>query len=193
MVAPYGTLSAIRSYVRVVGSGSNSNAVGQLMDLGRSSPLAACVSVGPLPEALTSTSSKSISEVSQPATKSLIETDPFKWKTTTTTRDLKAGKPPIQSSTIGVARPLSIQNSSIVIKRNNVTANLDNKRAALVLLTLPEQQFVAKVVTKKIDLEARLIAENKHLQRKVSLYQQLFRDKKRLTYVVKRLGIAVVE
>ena len=34
--------------------------------------------------------------------------------------------------------------------------------------------------------------ENKELQRKLSLFQQLFRDKSRLTSVVKRLGLNVV-
>ena len=67
-----------------------------------------------------------------------------------------------------------------------MTANINSERAALVLLTLPEQQ----------DLEAkhvRLIAENKELRRKLLLFQQLFRNKERLRGVVKRLGVDVVE
>ena len=196
MVAPYKTGTLMRALVKVVGSGSGSNTDRLLLDLGRSSSFAASVNIGDPPETFTRSSPKSISEASPPDTKALMDTDPIEWKTTTKS-DMKAGEPPIQSSTIGVARPLSIQNSSKVIKRNNVTANIDSKRAALVLLTLHEQQqSVAKVVTGKSDLEAKnvdLIAENKELQRKLSLFQQLFRDKKLLRYVVKRLGIDVVE
>ena len=183
MVAPHDVGDLVRSLVRVPGSGSEYPTAGsECLDLARASSLAASVVVPTtLPPALATP------KVTPPAPSSSI--NKF-----ITQEGINAGiskiTPVPKKVRIVKMTPQELQNNASRIMPINSPAG-----PVLYMTAKPQSETSPPVSLDKASLSVlmrerdNLKRENKELQRRLSLFQQLFKDKKRLTSVVKRLGV----
>ena len=171
MVVEYDPGKLVRSFVRVPGSGIDTTAKNSCLDLGRTSAFAANVSVPPsLPPSIQVASEKRWIQEDE------IEMQAKSFK--------KSRNDPPQKLFINantqpkiVIAPPSSQNL-VLVTFSHVDAS-----------KLLQQQKLERDIKEELDT---LKEENKELKRKLSLCQQLFKDKKRLRSVVERLGIKVM-
>ena len=191
MVAPHDTGELVRSLVRVPGSGYDYEKVGsKSLDLGRASSLAALVSVPPLPAVLNNT------PVSPPP-------PPMN------NQKLQDKESAVRAGIIGSGGggPSKIVVNNKVYKVIMMTpAELQKNAKRLVPIFTPQGNFLSLTAqslpsenlpsrSKKPSLQElihsvnMLKQENKILEKRLCLFQQLFKDKKRLKSVVKRLGV----
>lgn len=195
MVAPHDTGDLVRSLVRVPGSGSNRSAGSECLDLGRASSLAASVPVPTtLPPALamptvvgptnSSENKKLGSQVGVTAgilpTKLANAEHRKRQRSQETSEDgsnsSSAKKPRIYTFHQAVSVPAS--GSVVLLALQPQTSSQPSVNLATSLSQLIQERD-------------NLRRENQELQNRLALFQQLFRDKKRLTSVVKRLGVNV--
>ena len=204
MVVPYDTGDIIRSLVRVPGSGSDRTAGSECLDLARVSSLAASVRVEPtLPAALATpkiiirkshhTSSLNEKLGSQVGTAAGIikEAKPSgsgDHKRERQTGDLSA--PVTKRARIVYMTPQQVmsQANRLVPISTPVGPILFLPLQAQMQNQTPPLSLNEASLSQLIQERNNLRQENRNLQERLSLFQQLFKDKKRLDSVIKRLG-----
>ena len=206
MVAPHDTGDLVRSLVRVPGSGSDRTAGSECLDLARASSLAASV---PVPSTLPPTL----------VTPKVTPPPPPPVNKLGSQEGVAAGILPRSSGTEGRKRQLDGSSEAsdtsaptVLPKRARVVymtpQELQNNASRVVPVNTPagpvlflaaqprsetsppirfDQATLADLVRERDNLRQ----ENQELQRRLTLFQQLFKDKRRLTSVVKRLGVNV--
>ena len=184
MVAPHNTGDLIRSLIRVPGSGLDKTAGSEFLDLGRTSSLAARVPVprtlppalGPRKEEQQMVNGNDCSQ-SREVTVNL--------NITLTVNDRKR-KIPEEYKTDN-------HDSSATIKRVRVQ-QIENQADIPPLPLIPLQLSVVSnddIAHQLIEERKKLMLENQQLQRRVRLFQDVFRDKKLLGSIAKRMGVTL--
>ena len=189
MVAPYNTGVLVSSVVRVTGSGSNRAAKPEYLDLGRASSLAASVAI---PKSLPSVLA------APKVTKNNLSVN----KKLNNHIGLSAGILPAKRYDVEDRKR---QFSEVSSEHNSEVSQSKKKRLITINQVNIQPGFFTSVqsetsnsptVTLNCSSLSRLVLERdnlrqevKELQMKLSCFQQLFKDKKRLTSVVKRLGL----
>ena len=218
MVAPHDTGDLVRSLIRVPGSGTDRAAGAQWLDLARASSLAASVPVpqtlppalanlnASLPPALTSVSEKLVmangvdvgivdeTEVnpsnrkrSSPSDAATPTTNTTNTTTTTTPTVTKRARVMYMTkeqilSLAGRIVPVDTPNGPILVLQG-LQAAAGSGQGNL------KGNLSGASVSQLIQERDNLREENQRLQHRLNLFQQLFKDKKRLGSVVKRLGV----
>lgn len=198
MVAPHDTGDLVRSLVRVPGSGSNRAAGSECLDLGRASSLAASVPVPTtLPAALTtlkvirqppaSVSKKLGGHVGAKA--GILPTKPEDRK-----RQLSEVSPGSEAAAPKRPRLLTVRQASPLVVPGQpvigpvMVVSLQPQTPP----STPTINFSGSTSLSQLIQERDILRkENQELQKRLSLFHQLFKDKKRLTSVVKQLSVNV--
>lgn len=205
MVAPHDTGDLVRSLVRVPGSGRDRTMASVCCDLSNVSSYAATV---PVPQALPPAIARPLVEPQQPEINPRENgSDP---KDLTSTHKRARPQPSEISRGINSVPQIDVsrdnRSSLPTLKRLRVvyltpqqvgqrTGQPPNLSLTMSIVQMqPQQQQqqlstidIAQLLQERDDLRG----ENLALQKRLALFQQLFRDKKRLTSVVKRLGVNV--
>ncbi|XP_068209794.1 uncharacterized protein [Palaemon carinicauda] len=201
MVAPHDTGDLVRSLVRVPGSGSNRAAGSECLDLGRASSLAASVPVPTaLPPALAnpktlkqasaSVSKKLGSEVG--ATAGILPTRPTVTEDRKRQRSQESPEDNGESSHSKRPRVYTVSQGSHMVPvpttvGSVVVVSVQPQTSSSPSVNVTEAASLSQLIQERDNLRQ----ENRELQKRLILFQQLFKDKKRLTSVVKRLGVNV--
>ena len=204
MVAPHDTGDLVRSLVRVPGSGSDRTAGSECLDLARASSLAASVPVpSTLPPALATP------KVTPPPAKKLdnqgvaagilpksSDSESRKRQlpeSSSATEGNSAGtSPPPKRARIVYMTPQELQShASRVVPLNTPNGTVLFLAAEPRTANSPPINLSKASLAELIKERDNLRKENQELQKRLALFQQLFRDKKRLTSVVKHLGVNV--
>ncbi|KAK7068133.1 hypothetical protein SK128_024287 [Halocaridina rubra] len=192
MVAPHETGALVRSLVRVPGSGSDRNAGSDCLDLARVSTLAAAIPVPKtLPAALAS--AKAPPKPLESRNEKLIG------KTAPVSGDGDR-KRSLESSPVSMTKRTRLVYMTPEQVMNNANRIVTMSTASGPVLFMPlqapspstSQPSVSEAtITQLVQERNNLMQENQMLQRQLLLFQQLFKDKKRLGSVVKRLGVQI--
>ena len=191
MVAPHNTGGDIsRSLVRVPGSGYDFSAGSECLNLARASYLAASVPIpSTLPPALVTRKMMTLSPVNQegitagilPRKRQLSESSSFLGTNSRAPKRIR----------IVYMTPQELQDHASRI------VPMDTPLGPFLFLTAQPKSETSPspspstTLSDLIKQRDNLRQENQELQRRLILFQQLFKDKKRLTSVVKRLGVNV--
>lgn len=214
MVAPHDTGDLVRSLVRVPGSGSDRTAGSECLDLARASSLAASVPVPQsLPPALAtprvvqrphaSRNEKLGGQVGVAA--GILQAS---GAASNSSEDRKRSLSQVSSSSGNAngetnsapkrARLVYMTPQQVMSQANRVVPLSTPAGPVLFLASQPQTPNSPPITLSEASI-AQLIQErnslrqeNLALQQRLSLFQQLFKDKKRLGSVVKRLGVNVV-
>ena len=210
MVAPHEIGDLVRSLVRVPGSGFDYRTAGsQCLDLARASSLAASVPVpSTLPPALvtptppkrstTTTTSAAVKLGSQDGVTAGIlpriesTTDVHANDTTVSEPSPNAAfSIPKRAKIVRMTREELSNNASRIVPLNTPAGPVLFLSAQPLSETSPPIHLDQLSLSELIKHRDELKRENEELRRRLILFRQLFKDKKRLKSVVKRLGIDV--
>ena len=215
MVAPHDTGDLVRSLVRVPGSGFDYQTAGsKCLDLARASSLAASVPVpATLPSALATPVVKNKEASSRTSAVKLGSQDGVTAgilprtagstvTTTTTTMNKRVLDDADDTSSV---EPIPKRGRIVFMTPEELSKNasrvvpLNTPAGPVLLLTAQPASEISRPIrldqltlSELIKEKEKLKRENAELKRRLNLFGQLFKDKKRLTSVVKRLGVGVV-
>ncbi|XP_066948203.1 uncharacterized protein [Macrobrachium rosenbergii] len=195
MVAPHDTGDLVRSLVRVPGSGSNRAAGSECLDLGRASSLAASVPVPTtLPPAL---ATPKVVRQTPPSVDKLgsqvgVEAGILPAKPEDRKRQRSEELPGSDSEASVPKRPriFALTQASPVVSAQAgqfVVVSLQPQTSSPPSINFSGAASLSQLIKERDNLRK----ENQELQKRLSLFHQLFKDKRRLTSVVKRLGVNV--
>ena len=212
MVAQNDTGQVVRSLVRVPGSGFDITLPSNCLDLGKMSSIAASIRISPLPSCLVQPQREHKAKRAEMETEyscTLKECQLDKHQKTdfyakTEKRQIEEGQTAPQkkqrcdtkkeqSPDINDSRPivicghmqLLVHSGHIIQIKSPASGNSTSMGILGVDGTTPSMSQLHQELSS-------LRAENASLKRKLSLFQQLFKNKNRLTSVVKRLGVKVL-
>ena len=208
MVAPHNTGDLVRSLVRVPGSGTEKSAGSECLDLSKVSSLAASVRVPQtLPPALATP--KILQPQQLKSVNEKLETEQGVNAGISRKRPCPSDSPPSShadnsttTSHTNIAKKVRIQYRVQYMTKEEIlnqpgTVVPMNTPAGPILYLRPHTTNVHPnltnaTLTQLIAERDRLREENRQMQQRLNLFQQLFKDKERLGSVVKRLGVNVV-
>ena len=200
MVAPRDEGDLVRSLVRVPGSGKNITADTSMMDLGRVSSMAASVPISPLPDALRRRNQQQphvsedldISSLNNQRNEK-ISSDKRKYEMPLMMNHraliLWDRDPLILDRKKNPSFQQQLMEQIHLLLRQKDEIKKENGELKRINSILGQEKCVTQITSECNELRLK----NSELNRKLSLFQQLFKDKRRLTRVVKRLGINVIE